>query len=312
MPNLSELDEKLIDYLFKYKTASSYQIHRDIYSGVHKSKKSTRVHLCRLIKRGYIHNRYNRFLEHIKHYGLTKTSILTNRSSLINREIIDDENGLPTNSYCSTHDMTLIEIWRNILKDSQVKEHWTENEYHFKSCKRAKEIHQKLNGINPDGVILYNINGKDFLLALEFERTLKTDDRYYDLLNRYHNNKEIGGVIYICEQQHILKKIKHFENHVFGGKRNATPFFFIRSKDFFNSSSPCMTDFKGHRLFIPKTDTRTAYIEDNALTDIASLNLFQNLKIITKTQHKALKNKLLSGSVSQLNSSNNISTNGVQ
>ncbi len=225
---ITKQDIKLFHYLFRYRAATSWQIHRDIYSE-YKNISVTRSRLLRLKKANLIQNRYRGLEDRQKAYGVTKIAAI---------KYINVEGGAPLwrGTYCPLHDIELLDIWKSINDSPELLSSYSENEYNNLEEKQCQVIRVKSGMIKPDGIIEVQIGDTSFTGSLEFERTRKTRTRYLELLDKYYRNDYFKYVLYICDDKSIYNLVRKCEADILTPSQKPKLFYAIKQDILTNST----------------------------------------------------------------------------
>lgn len=94
----------------------------------------------------------------------------------------------------------------------------------------------------PDGLFDVQIKGKEYKIALEYERIGKSFSRYKDLLRAYEYHNDITLIIYIVEDPSIKRRIKSALKDI-GSYGLQTRIAFAEKEEWIENPSECPLDF---------------------------------------------------------------------
>lgn len=223
-------DRELFNYLYEVKVASAGQINRDIFSGLSKAVVYRRlkklIHMKHLQRCLYFNGKRT-----ISGYSLSKRGLL---KFIFYRK--DDYAIKRCLSDSIEHDIILNDIRHLLLNCEQVKEYLSENVLSSSATfANTKEL-EPFRRLRPDGVAIVQKDEQIFHIAVEYENTLKYTHRYSELFWNYNFRKEIDGVIYICRDKKVLKRITAAEKN--GLKNGSTKVFFTTLDELFSGIRP--------------------------------------------------------------------------
>lgn len=204
MIHIRDVEKNLFTHLFLNKVSTSAQIQRDIYQGISHQALYKRLNL--LIGLGYVSANYHKELGGRLVYSLSPKGFT---EFVAGKTAKDFRMQLQSNSI--EHDLDLADIRSKLSKFQMVTGYYTEN---FIQSRIESQDEEKLNGfkgINFDAVVKVNKDGKDHLLPLEYERTLKFISRYKDYFKKIYSRQEVAAILYICSNQSVLEKIQKYE-----------------------------------------------------------------------------------------------------
>ena len=204
---VDEEDQKLFDYIFRFKVASTAQIKRDIYPSV--SIDVAYKRLQKFCRYKYLHRKAHRVNKQFTNvFSLTPLGF---------KDFITEKNakGKHLKSDTIDHDLKLIEIANRIQSGKRVNAYYTENalkcdfEVWDRQCLEAvKEVH-------PDAIARVHFPNGEYSVAIEYEARLKNPTRYEDLFYRYREKGgAVPGIFYICANSRILNKIQQWGSRI--------------------------------------------------------------------------------------------------
>ncbi len=112
------------------------------------------------------------------------------------------------------HDLQLAEIGERFKSAPIVAEYFTEN-----VLKSSLEFKDSRNlgafcRLRSDAYLKLKIQDKEFYVGVEFERTAKNSDRWYQKIMDYHFEDSIHSVLYICGNASIESGISKIEEKI--------------------------------------------------------------------------------------------------
>jgi len=199
---VTERDQKLFEYLFSNKVATSEDLRMDIFNSI--SKQAVHRRLSKLINHKFVDVTYLRQEKTQLIYSLSKKAVkeyLGNAKNLTR---------LQTKSASLLHDLELVKIKRRFLKLDSVINYLTENELICGiSC--LNENSESLRSLGADAIVEIQMNGQNYLLAVEFEASTKTSHRYEKLIKKYDLCDLVQGVLYISKIKNIQNRVRSKE-----------------------------------------------------------------------------------------------------
>ena len=119
-----------------------------------------------------------------------------------------------TTSECPLHDIALNDIRGAFEAKSAVQSYYTENVLQtctgFKSDRQFKPFVE----LNSDAMAEVDTKVGVLNLAIEFDTTHKSKDRYRQKINAYYGQRGVDGVLYICVSKHILNTLLKIDKEV--------------------------------------------------------------------------------------------------
>ena len=229
---INRRDRELFSYLYEVKVATAFQIKRDIFKDVGKAVVYRRlkklIHM-KIIKRcpWFDGKRL------ISGYSLSKKGL---RKFIFNKE---DEDCIKRSlSDSIEHDIILNDIRHLLLNCNEIKDYFSENVLNSDASFITGKEYGPFRTLRSDGLILMQKQDTIYHIAVEYEHTLKYTNRYNSLFYNYHCENKIDGVLYICRNKNILKRIIEAEKNCI--KENRTLFYYTTLNDLF-SNPKCLT-----------------------------------------------------------------------
>ncbi len=214
---LTNRDQKIFQFLFEQKVASTKQLATAFFPNL--TKQTVSIRLLKLTRSGYL-SKYGITNEKgfIHYYGLTKRSlniVKNNYFYLIDNFRIKSDSVL--------YDLFLVDIRNQLNRFNMIEEYLTENT--LQNCNELSESKtlRPFVDLNSDAYLRIKSPSSTYNVALEYERSLKTNIRYTRKLNQYYRSSKIDGVFYVCESKSILDKIHQIDQKI--AKENETKVF---------------------------------------------------------------------------------------
>ena len=204
---ITRRDVQLFEYLHACKVATIKQINRDIFQ-------TSRVTCYQRIKK-YQEKKF------IKAIGVFQNDIhcfayeVTPKGEKIikaNLRGIMSGNRFRSNSI--EHDLFLVDIKNIFASKKMVKAYYTENQIQTYFDFRSEENLQPFQEMQTDACLILQKNDFDPIhVALELELSVKATERYRQKIREaYYLN--IFGIIYICKDNFLIKKLQKIDEEV--------------------------------------------------------------------------------------------------
>lgn len=237
--HVREIEKKLFSYLFLNKVATANQIQRDLY--LNKSHQALYKRLNLLIKNDYLKANYNQELRGRLVYSLSKKAF---HEFITGNDRSELREQFSSNSIL--HDLDLVNIRTKMKTFSQVKAYYTENLIQSGVETLDSELIKDLKSYHFDAILKINRNNNEFLIPLEYERSLKYSSRYKEYFKKIYTRAEIKAILYIGYDQKVLTKIKSFEKSCI---QNQWPKVFYSTLDgVLNNSLVTFTNLKNEKI----------------------------------------------------------------
>ena len=194
---INNRDLKIFCYLFEQKVALQVTIHERFFS--ENSRCTTVKRLQKLLAAGFLRKKGQNvngklaayyFLspkgfEMIKHNYTLNSSKPTFKSDSIE------------------HDLELSLLRNRLEKFTMLKNYYSEN--YLQNCllDAGEEKLFPFRDLRSDAVLSLELNQGSISVALEYERTKKTENRYIKKLVDYHLKNNITAVFYVCKNRRI-------------------------------------------------------------------------------------------------------------
>ena len=209
---LTERDRVLFNYLFITKGATRLQIHRDIF--VDLSRVIVHRRLEKLYKHRYI-KKFPTFFEGAKTaYHLEPKGLSYCDFSGVEPQRVQ------LKSSCPDHDFSLIEIRNVIFRAEGLVHYLTENQLQSGLLGSYSFNYGPFIDRFSDAFLRIKLGRGEFSGAIEFEKSIKSNDRYIDLFLRYYMSKKIEFVLYVVCSPQLIPMIWSIDNQVRRQKRS--------------------------------------------------------------------------------------------
>ena len=198
---LSERDWRIMCSLFENKIISREQIGNQFFFGA--SKRAVNKRLRKLVDLGLIARmsvimgRGAMYSYYLTPRGLTKVKPILAYE-------VETESRL---SDCPLHDIALNDIRQSFEAKDAVQNYYTENV--LQTCTGFKSDRQFRPFVELNSDAMAEVNSKVGVLnlAIEFDTTHKSKDRYRQKVNAYYAKRGVDGVLYVCANKHILNRL---------------------------------------------------------------------------------------------------------
>jgi len=194
---------KVAIYLYQNKIATVDQVHRDLFPQL--TRRAVAKKLAGYEENGYVESASYPDLPRQKAFHISAKAF---------SQFVDPEGGQfrqELKSEVVLHDLALVDIRQRLEADPRVKSFQTENVVNsIRGLADCDEI-DPFEGINPDGIFQFDLDGEPFAMALEYESSEKFDNRYKDLFDAYYSRPGISGVLFVCKDEKILRHVRNIE-----------------------------------------------------------------------------------------------------
>lgn len=232
---LMERDERVLEYLFKRKVASIYQIME--HTKLHNQRSHLNTRLNTLEEYGYVKSSW---YEGKKVYFLGEKRI----KWLQDVEALDraySATYIGFNPLQAKHDYLLNDVYERFENVSIVRLLKTHNEL-------FNEVNDWQHPQNlPDGLIYLDLLTATLPWAIELELTYKKKDRYKMIFSKYYRSRDIVGVLYLVSNASEMRRLKAIDKSVCLDP--SSMMFFATIDDFFANPVTCVfTSSDGQRF----------------------------------------------------------------
>ena len=144
------------------------------------------------------------------------------------------------------HDMALVDIRQAFERKNSVKSYYTETV--LQTCPDFKEdpCYRSFVDLNSDGMASIETKMGLLDLAIEFDVSRKTKQRYREKLGNYYW-KEVSGVLYVCSNECTLNMLHRVEREVSNSHQCDSKVFFSLLDDVLSAKDEMVfTDINKH------------------------------------------------------------------
>ena len=205
---LCSRDMRIMRSLFEGKVMSSDQINQKFFP--HASKDAVNKRLRKIASLGLIRRKPVIFEDKVIFgYSLTQSG-LTKIKPTLPYEV----KAVRSSSECLLHDIALNDIRKAFEAKPTVQCYYTENV--LQSCDEYHEDEkfQPFVELNSDAMAEVDTRIGVLNLAIEFDATHKSKRRYSEKIDDYYIENGVDGVLYICENKHILNVLLRIDKEV--------------------------------------------------------------------------------------------------
>ncbi|OFZ46637.1 MAG: hypothetical protein A2417_15125 [Bdellovibrionales bacterium RIFOXYC1_FULL_37_79] len=239
---MRDIDLKLFYYLYAYKVATSNQIVRDIFKNI--SHQALYKRLNKFIHQGYLQASYVKEIRGKLIYSLTAKTFQEYVSD-------NDKTRCQLKSENIWHDLALLDLGEIFKTLPGLQLYVTENILRssvelieFENLKMIQRLH-------PDALLQIKLHGKEFIFAIEYERSLKFHKRYRPFFDKYYSTSEVDAVLLITKDEYLTKRLMDKERLLFGN--SDSKIFYCTLENVQSAKSKLMfTNRKMEKLIIPK------------------------------------------------------------
>lgn len=220
---LTQRDKKLFYFLFRFKIVDIVDVQNEFFRNVHYSALTRRL---RVLESAKFIQRYVAFDDErrvISTFTLSPQGLL----DLQKAGIAISRKQLKSNY--PDHDLKLLKVVRAILRFEMMDKVITENELLSLDLHQHDERLSEFIALKPDAVLMLNVKGAKFHVALEFEQNGKSAIRWKQKLLHYYQSPSVDAVFYVCESLSILNKLIEIDREIATTERRKI--FFALSKN---------------------------------------------------------------------------------
>ena len=219
-------DKKILISIFKSKIVSLKQVRKYFFDGgkYNSSKRMSKLSQLGLIEKVSF-SKDNRIC---RAYKITPKGVKF-ISPYLNYEI----NHKFYTSDSIEHDLALFDITKVFSNFKMISKIYTESE--LLSCSEFF----KMDNLRPfvdlrsDRVFILGSKESEFFISVEFERVLKSKERYVEKFEDYYKSSSVDAVFYICEDQSMLKSLMSIDKIIC--KEQESKLYFCTLEDVFKS-----------------------------------------------------------------------------
>lgn len=197
--DVTERDIEILISLFKNKVLNLKQIQDSFFSGADKST------VCKRIRK-------------LVHIGLVNTKFYQQNSrskaayGISNKGVEFLKHDLPyevTSRYYVSdsilHDLTLFDVANVFSGFSQVSKVYTESELSSMAEFASRQSFRSFIEMRSDRMLVIGEGARSSYVALEYERSRKSNDRVAKKFGEYYRHHSIEAVLYVCETASMAK-----------------------------------------------------------------------------------------------------------
>ena len=206
---LQTRDYVLFRYLHAVKIATYDQIARDVYPEYSLASVGNRIR--KLEDNKLIGSSCHRLLFH------GKRTVFLLKSSFDAFVKTGEEYRIELRSDAPQHDLILVDIRSRFLQSKKTLKYQTENE--------IQTWNSEFRPINCDGLLTTQLGPAAVFIPIEYEGSMKKEERYEPLVKKYYQNEAFQLVAFVAENTQILQKVMNIEKEIFNWEK---PKFFYR------------------------------------------------------------------------------------
>ena len=205
---LCNRDLCIMRYLFESKVASQQQIGSQFFRSA--SAQAVNKRLLKIKELGLIQRRPIDVEGRIIYaYSLTRRG-LTKMQLTLPYQV----KTVATSSECHLHDIALNDIRQALEAKDAVQRYYTENVLQTSTDLQGERKFRPFITLNSDAMAEVDSRIGVLNLAIEFDTTCKSKNRYMDKINAYYFNCGVDGVLYICANKYILHALLKADREV--------------------------------------------------------------------------------------------------
>ena len=204
---ITRRDMELFCLLFEYKIATVEKIKEYCFRSA--GLKRTRMRLQKLEEMGVIDSHWGGIIGNArKIYHLTERG----RDIVTKAYYPEHQSHSQLKSECWEHDIVLLDIGERLSKKENAIQYLSENVLVSSKHFRNDDILGDFVRLNSDAYLELLFKGEHYNVAIEFENSRKSLQRYDRLVNRYHLAQAVDVIFYFYKDDSIKEKIVHFES----------------------------------------------------------------------------------------------------
>ncbi len=163
------------------------------------------------------------------------------------------------------HDLALSDIRIAFQYLKECEYFLSENVLRSKILESSSTAIANIRTVNADAAILLNFDGAQIWSSVEYERSLKSNDRYIERFKRLYSNSDLKLTIFITENQQIQDILRKIESEIYPNIERKVLFGTYNDLISNNSiatvstTSGVFVDFhkdKNKEIFLPTLQTR--------------------------------------------------------
>ena len=212
-----------------------------------------------------------------------RTLVLTDKGRRAAEELNINSVISPIGDFIS-HDETAAEFALRLESDGLISSWWSESEIKRDNFKYTGASHTMSRKSKfPDLVIRLAIPGEANLMAVEIEKTRKSNERYNEFVNKYKGLPDIDTVIVLAESKRIIDAIKKAQIRT-SFPQHLRPFVFGLINEVMKNPGQATLDFDGKSVSLEsavqslrtKRNSEIARKTSEGIQNDRQLHRFQN------------------------------------
>ena len=237
---VTDRDLKALYQMFRFKTVTTTDLHESFgkvhYSAV--TRRLRKLETLKLIRRSltFDANKRASSLFALAPVGLNR--LKTCGHPIVRNQIM---------SNYPEHDLRLVKLIKWLSGFKLIEKIITENELLSLTTHQEDESLKEFIDLRPDAVLLINLKGHTFKVALEYELHAKSQSRWKDKLLNYYMAGSIDAVLYFCESKTIATKICEIDREI-SSNRKSKVFHFTLSESYFDLTKIVLTNSAGEEF----------------------------------------------------------------
>jgi len=239
---IRDIDLKLFYYLYAYKVATADRIVRDIYQSI--SHQALYKRLNKFIHHGYLQASYVKEIRGKLVYSLTAKAFQEYVSD-------NDKARCQLKSENIWHDLALLDLGEIFKTLPGLQFYVAENILRssvelieFENLKTIQRLH-------PDALLKIKLHGKEFIFAIEYERSLKFHKRYRPFFDKYQATDDVDAVLLVTKDEKLTNRLMDKERLLFGN--SDSKIFYSTFENIQSAKSKLtFTNRKMEKLIIPR------------------------------------------------------------
>jgi hypothetical protein len=194
-------DQKILQAVFEHKVLDVEQIREKCFGKIHVSNIRSRLtSLClgRYLERSTLYRDGKQFsIYYVTDKGVDQFS------QQYDRQIV--KKATRSNSIC--HDIALSKLRTRFEKLEMIRLYLTENMLKASRDRQEPERFKSFSELNSDAAMQIETHLGEFNIAIEYESSEKSKNRYHSKLLDYYLRPDIHFIIYVCTSARVIKAI---------------------------------------------------------------------------------------------------------
>ncbi|MCT4642792.1 MAG: replication-relaxation family protein [Bacteriovoracaceae bacterium] len=203
---ITQRDRQVLRGLFEQKVMDQETVKQAFFK--EKSISACVKRMQKLVRGGYV-NKSGIHQDKTKMKIIYSLSVLGLEVILSHFDLIKDKATFKSDSIL--HDLELSKLRYKIKKYQSVANYFSENaikNFCYGVDDKKFEPYRRLNS---DAVLNIEDNDTSFFIAFEYERSIKSQERYIKKILDYYTENSVNAVFYVCQSQTILNLIKRVD-----------------------------------------------------------------------------------------------------